>query len=65
MTAQVSLRCNILRKDGYIRECDQTAKHCVACRNVSRVSRPSACLTTRWCSPHSSVGLQKIGTYRS
>jgi len=26
MTAQVSLRCNILCKDGYIRERDQTAK---------------------------------------
>jgi len=47
MTAQVSLRCNILCKDGYIRERDQTAKHCVACRNVSRISRPFVCLTTR------------------
>jgi hypothetical protein len=64
MTAQVSLRCNILRKGGYIRERDQTAKHCVACRNVSRVSRPSVYLATRWCSPHFSVGLRRIGTYR-
>jgi hypothetical protein len=44
MTAQVSLRCNILYKDGYMREHDQTTKHCVVCRNVSRVSRPSVCL---------------------
>jgi hypothetical protein len=57
---KVSLRGNIVPRNGYMREYDQIAMFLAAMVLVRMF-----CLSAPWGSPHSSVGLREIGTCRS